>query len=314
MDKTEIPHFASSQEEARFWRMKAEEYQRVGEDARLELEEYQESSREVESELDAQLKQAENQVRELRTTNHRLHFEHNSLKEKFEALSREHHTRVNELEIQVRQLRTTAEETVKRIRQLEQTNDDLERTNRATLVSLEDFETRLSSAIERNAFLESELDDKESLAVMVQRLKDETKELKQELQVRQKTIHESPDNEKQHQTTVDVKPLANDSADKCDLTKSPSSLFTNNNKSSTAGTPPPLKLTSDPGITQAARHSALNIVGDLLRRVGALENKLSTCRTLVKDSNGTVKENARGKLLTRATSTTGVPQHSIIRA
>lgn len=42
-------------------------------------------------------------------------------------------------------------------------------------MSLEDFETRLHSAIERNAFLESELDDKESLAVMVQRLKDETK-------------------------------------------------------------------------------------------------------------------------------------------
>ena len=125
------------------------------------------------------------------------------MQEKFEALSREHHTRVSELEVQVHQLRTAAEETVKRIRQLEQTNDDLERTNRcviftlkllrpiqfhgqvnhcfdflinrATLVSLEDFETRLHSAIERNAFLESELDDKESLAVMVQRLKDETK-------------------------------------------------------------------------------------------------------------------------------------------
>lgn len=47
--------------------------------------------------------------------------------------------------------------------------------NRVTLGSLEDFETRLHTAIERNAFLESELDDKESLAVMVHRLKDETK-------------------------------------------------------------------------------------------------------------------------------------------
>ena len=46
---------------------------------------------------------------------------------------------------------------------------------RVAVGSLEDFETRLSSAIERNAFLESELDDKESLAVMVHRLKDETK-------------------------------------------------------------------------------------------------------------------------------------------
>lgn len=46
---------------------------------------------------------------------------------------------------------------------------------RATIVSLEDFETRLNQAIERNAFLESELDEKESLLVSVQRLKDEAR-------------------------------------------------------------------------------------------------------------------------------------------
>lgn len=46
---------------------------------------------------------------------------------------------------------------------------------RATLVSLEDFEARLNLAIERNAFLESELDEKETLKAMVQRLKDETR-------------------------------------------------------------------------------------------------------------------------------------------
>ena len=121
---------------------------------------------------------------------------------------------------------------------------------RATLGSLEDFETRLHTAIERNAFLESELDDKESLAVMVQRLKDETKgtiqqqqqqqqqqklmsiwlkltenliffvdfflliELKQELQVRQKSIHETPDNEKTAEKSIDEN-------EKSDPTKSP---------------------------------------------------------------------------------------------
>lgn len=46
---------------------------------------------------------------------------------------------------------------------------------RATMVSLEDFEGRLNQAIERNAFLESELDEKESLLVSVQRLKDEAR-------------------------------------------------------------------------------------------------------------------------------------------
>lgn len=51
----------------------------------------------------------------------------------------------------------------------------LDFVSRATIVSLEDFEQRLNQAIERNAFLESELDDKESLLVSVQRLKDEAR-------------------------------------------------------------------------------------------------------------------------------------------
>lgn len=43
------------------------------------------------------------------------------------------------------------------------------------MVSLEDFESKLNLAIERNAFLESELDEKETLAFTVQRLKDEAR-------------------------------------------------------------------------------------------------------------------------------------------
>lgn len=54
---------------------------------------------------------------------------------------------------------------------------------RETLASLEDFESRMNSAIERNAFLESELDEKESLKAVVQRMKDETRDLRAELQI-----------------------------------------------------------------------------------------------------------------------------------
>ena len=69
------------------------------------------------------------------------------------------------------------------VRELEQQNDDLERAKRSTLASLEDFEGRMNAAIERNAFLESELDEKESLKMSVQRLKDETRDLRSELKV-----------------------------------------------------------------------------------------------------------------------------------
>lgn len=42
-------------------------------------------------------------------------------------------------------------------------------------MSLAEFEVKLNSAIERNVLLESELDEKENLKTMVQRLKDETR-------------------------------------------------------------------------------------------------------------------------------------------
>lgn len=44
---------------------------------------------------------------------------------------------------------------------------------RETCASLGDFEYKMNDAIERNALLEVELDEKESLQAMVQRLKDE---------------------------------------------------------------------------------------------------------------------------------------------
>ncbi|QQP51737.1 NudE nuclear distribution E -like protein 1 (A nidulans), partial [Caligus rogercresseyi] len=60
----------------------------------------------------------------------------------------------------------------------------------STVASLEDFEIRMNAAIERNVYLESELDEKEALKSAVQRLKDETKDLRSELKIL------APDNDK----------------------------------------------------------------------------------------------------------------------
>ncbi|KAM9783535.1 nuclear distribution protein nudE-like 1-B [Syngnathus typhle] len=82
------------------------------------------------------------------------------------------------LEDDLGRTRGIKEQLHKSVRKLEQANDDLERVkSTATIVSLEDFEGRLNWAIERNAFLESKLDEKQSLLVSVQRLKDEARAL-----------------------------------------------------------------------------------------------------------------------------------------
>ena len=90
---------------------------------------------------------------------------------------------ITELQTELSEIRSIKDELNRYVRELEQQNDDLERAKRSTLASLEDFEAKMNAMIERNAFLESELDEKESLKAAVQRLKDETRDLRQELRI-----------------------------------------------------------------------------------------------------------------------------------
>ncbi|NXU59349.1 NDEL1 protein, partial [Turnix velox] len=155
----------------------------------------------------------------------------------------------------------------------------LDFVSRATIVSLEDFEQRLNQAIERNAFLESELDDKESLLVSVQRLKDEARDLRQELAVRERqqevTRKSAPSS-----PTLDCEKM--DSAVQASLSLPATPV----GKGSENSFPSPKAIPNGFGtspLTPSARISALNIVGDLLRKVGALESKLAACRNFAKD-------------------------------
>ncbi|XP_064116096.1 nuclear distribution protein nudE homolog 1-like isoform X6 [Macrobrachium nipponense] len=277
----ETLQFGSAEEEAEFWKKKALEYRQSLEETREELEEFQNGSRELEAELEAQLEQAENRCSEYKSQINRLAIENDSLKERYERVHNEFHNQVKALQGELSEIKTIKEDLTRYIRELEQANDDLERAKRATVTSLEDFETRLNLAIERNAFLESELDEKEALKVMVQRLKDEARDLRQELCVKAKEDFE-PDNDKALQQQQSKYHLDLQSPQKpVSSTKMPTeeSIVDSNKLVSTT------QITeSVPSTHVKSRISALNIVGDLLRKVGALESRLASCRTLVKDS------------------------------
>ncbi|KAJ1097051.1 hypothetical protein NDU88_002180 [Pleurodeles waltl] len=276
-------NFASVEEEVHYWKELASKYKQCAEDAQEELREFQEGSREYEAELEAQLQHAENRNRDLVSENNRLHTELESIKEKFEAQHSEGYRQISALEHDLAQTTAIKDRLQKYIRELEQSNDDLERAKRATIMSLEDFEQRLNQAIERNAFLESELDEKENLLESVQRLKDEARDLKQELAVQHKQekpktcIGSSSEVEK-----IDTAIQASVSV--------PSTPLMHRGYGAGLGTPLSCKRSfedscSGTPLTPAARISALNIVGDLLRKVGALESKLASCRNFVYDQS-----------------------------
>ncbi|XP_047427576.1 nuclear distribution protein nudE homolog 1-B-like [Mugil cephalus] len=303
MGDPEPPEFGSLEEAVEYWKEQAAKHQQSAEEAQEELQEFQQMSRDYEVELETELKQCEARNRELLASNNRLRMELENYKDKYESQHSEACRQISSLEGDLAETTAVRDQLHKYIRELEQANDDLERAKRATIMSLEDFEQRMNQVIERNAFLESELDEKENLLESVQRLKDEARDLRQELAVQQK------------QQVQDRKPSLSGSVkepstapsagfptppltppDKRTDEKSTSSPPNHPLPSATTPSRPPASaesstapppsvgrgesLTGTP-LTTSARISALNIVGELLRKVGNLESKLASCREYV---------------------------------
>jgi len=279
--------FDSPTEEIAYWRNKAEEYKLAAETSREELDEFQVAGRELEAELETQLEQTEIKNKELKSLTNRLHMENDQIKDKLEQCNREYHYQINELQSELQEIKGIKDKLAKYVRELEQQNDDLERAKRSTLASLEDFEMRMNVAIERNAFLESELDEKEQLKTVVQRLKDETRDLRSELRVLNPQFEEDeePDNDRVIERSLSQVNSTPSTQDK--INQDSEQLC---NEKMNGDTPMKQQngvlggLPNSPPLTPSARISALGIVGDLLRKVGALELKLVSCRNIVKEN------------------------------
>ncbi|KAG8432952.1 hypothetical protein GDO86_017280 [Hymenochirus boettgeri] len=284
MDNLEDNLFNSVEEEISHWKSMAAKYKKCSEETQQELQEFQEASHEYEVELEAQLQQIEGRNRDLLSENNRLRMELDAIKEKYDEQYSENYMQITTLEGDLSQTKAIKDQLQKYIRELEQANDDLERAKRATIMSLEEFEQRLNQAIERNAFLESELDEKENLLESVQRLKDEARDLRQELAVQQK--QEKPSMMAGQETDrMDTAVQASIS-----IPSSPSTPISQKGCTSGLASSQSFRASLDDGysgtpLTPCARVSALNIVGDLLRKVGALESKLASCRNFVHEQS-----------------------------
>lgn len=265
----DIPKFSSLEEEVRYWRGQALKYKESEDGLREQFEEFQEDSKELEAELESQLEQTEKKVSDLSKIKQGLEMENDKLKERLDATTNEFSFTVTSLQDEVSEYSSKISDLQKYIRELEMNNDNLERANRCMMCSLEDFDKKLNEAIERNALLENEVEDKGALQCMVQRLKDESRDLHTELStIRRKSFTKKPSDH--------------------DIKSSPGPLP----ESPLASTPPSNPLNSTVGasptvngmpINSSAKISALNIVGDLLRKVSALETKLASCRNIVRE-------------------------------
>uniref|UniRef100_A0A3P8TT56 NudE neurodevelopment protein 1 n=1 Tax=Amphiprion percula TaxID=161767 RepID=A0A3P8TT56_AMPPE len=296
MGDPEPPEFGSLEEELEYWKEQAARHQQSAEEAQEELQEFQQMSRDYEVELETELKQCEARNRELLSANNRLRMELENYKDKYETRHSEACRQISHLEGDLAETTAIRDQLHKYIRELEQANDDLERAKRATIMSLEDFEQRMNQVIERNAFLESELDEKENLLESVQRLKDEARDLRQELAVQQK---QQVQDRKPSISSAVKEPATEDKT----TSSSPNQPLPSTPSRPQASTEPfttPLpsisrgeSLSGTP-LTTSARISALNIVGELLRKVGNLESKLASCREYVNEQTGNRRAGGQG--------------------
>ncbi|XP_043282144.1 nuclear distribution protein nudE-like 1-B isoform X2 [Venturia canescens] len=288
MMEVEVPEFKSKDDEIQYWMNLAQEMYQRKDDVERELEEFQENSQMLEKELENSLEQAEKLNRDLRQRNARLSSEVDQLRSRLDQQTSDcsvFQNRAQELEGQHEAL-------LKYIRELEQKNDDLERAQRINIATEEEIEAKFNSAIEKNALLESELDEKESLKMIVQRLMDEIRDLKQEINVLKR---HHPDNDKSAaervRSLIDSNKLQVELESHASPAISPlpqsippmvhnpsqplkigngvvGGVIGNNNNNNNMNVP----------LTPSTRILAMNMIGDLMRKVGALENKLNARR------------------------------------
>ena len=324
---SEHPTFPNQQEEIEYWKKKLSECQ-------IEFQEFQESSCELEQEYETQFKQLEKRNNESTALINRLEAENEHLKSKYNSYVSETRYKLNEYQKDIIELKETNNRLTTYIRELEQSNDDLERAKRALAASLDDFESQLNQQIERNVLLENEISGKDELECLVQRLKEETRDLQHELQVKKNApvvanrveeftttsvkspsnhgligvanldSHSSPNGKisDQWNTSLPQGYLENETTHKADSTtpliasstqrfsySSPtpsqqsSSAATASQDSKSQQTSPPLSPINKAvpvSMTLSSRISALNIVSDLLRKIGALETKLASAKKM----------------------------------
>jgi len=132
--------------------------------------------------LDLQQNLAKN--RDLNSCVLKLKNENEALKNRLETVIQTENRQHAETLQEISSFKKQVDELKRYVRELEQKNDDLEKAYRAAQASIDDFEAKLNGVLERNVILESELDEKENLKAMVQRMRDETRDLRSELTVR----------------------------------------------------------------------------------------------------------------------------------
>ncbi|GAB7359776.1 hypothetical protein MBLNU230_g6947t1 [Neophaeotheca triangularis] len=162
-------------------------YKKQYEQLESDLADFQASSKELEEQLEKDVDVAEKNERKLKEQVEKLGFEVDEWKGKHKQSKIEANNAHNSLQKEITGMRESNRGLQMRLRDIEVSNDDYERQARNTTSSLEDLENKLNQSIERGVMLDEELkigeQERESLRIECQRLRDEHGDLKVENEI-----------------------------------------------------------------------------------------------------------------------------------
>ncbi|KAA1074141.1 NADH:ubiquinone oxidoreductase [Puccinia graminis f. sp. tritici] len=179
----EEPSFTSDGDALDYYRSLARSLQSDLDDTKLALDEFQVSSKELETELERELQATEKQLKELRGKEEHLLHEIDQWKIKYHSSLKDHTKTMTHMQTELETCRKSNEEYRTRLRDMELDNDELEGKERMVASSLQDVESKYGKAIERITLLEDELIEKSKLEEEHQRLKDDLRDMTEELAV-----------------------------------------------------------------------------------------------------------------------------------
>ncbi|KAK4996693.1 NADH:ubiquinone oxidoreductase [Elasticomyces elasticus] len=167
-------------------------YKAQYEQLEVELQEFQASSKELEAELEKDVEASEKRERKLKEQVEGLGFEVDEWKTKYKQSKAEANSVQTTLQKEITGMRDSNRTLQLKLRDIEVANDDYERQARNTTSSLEDLESKLNVAIERGVMVEEDIkigeQERESLRIETQRLRDELSDLRVEAEITQEKL------------------------------------------------------------------------------------------------------------------------------
>ncbi len=175
--------FDSPEHEIKHWKSKVADMQDALRETESSLQDFMESSKELEQEMEKELSTSTKTISDLRRRNEQLTGDLDDWKAKYSRALQEHNATLTNLQKELAQLRDAVDVYKAKLRDTELTNDELENAERMIASSLADMEGKYNKTIEKTALLEEELIEKTRLEEENQRLKDELREMTEEMTV-----------------------------------------------------------------------------------------------------------------------------------